>query len=287
MNKAYSLVIACYLLALAAAWLVLPFTVDYPVLLRIFIADVAATIVVFAFSAVYRNSSFYDPYWSVVPVVFAGYFLWLADELNFRQLLVGLVIVIWGLRLTGNWLYTWRGLAHEDWRYVMLRDKSGIFWWPLSFVGVHLIPTVVVFLGCIPLYVAMVTGQQALGLLDGLALAVGLGSVWLEYQSDVELHRFRRHRTTSTEVLREGLWRFCRHPNYLGELGIWLSVFLFGYAAAGGTDAWMLSGPVVMLILFAFVSIPMIENKLLEDKPDYAAWKQRSFALLPLSFLRR
>lgn len=286
MTKAYLLLALSYILAIVAAGITLIFVADYHPLIQILIADIVATLVVFAFSFTFKNSSFYDPYWSVIPIVIASYLLYLAGEIDVRRILVFLIILIWGIRLTANFLYTWRGLSHEDWRYVELREFAGPLWWPLSLLGVHLTPTIIVFLGCIPLYGAIVTGEEALNAYDALALAVGVLGIWLEFQSDVELHRFRRARASREEVLDRGLWRLCRHPNYLGELGIWLSVFLFGYAALGQADKWMVAGPVAMFVLFAVVSIPMIERKLDRDKPGYEAYKARTFALIPLSFVK-
>ena len=284
LKQARALVAVSYVLALVAAWACLPFVAGYPVLVQVLIADVIATAVIFAFSVGFKNSSFYDAYWSVIPIAIAGYFLWLPGDADaVRQVLVCTVVVLWGVRLTVNWAYGWTGLDHVDWRYVNLESLAGRLWWPLSFLGVHLFPTIVVFLGCIPLYAALTTGAQPLNWIDGAAFGVGLLSVWIEYQADVELHRFRATRSSRQEVLNTGLWRWCRHPNYLGEIGFWLSVFLFGYAATGVVDAWHVSGIISMALLFLIVSIPMIENKLLEDKPDYALYRQQTFALIPLS----
>ena len=286
MTKDYGLLILSYVLAFIAAAFTLQYVAGFHVLIQILIADIAATVVIFLFSFLFRNASFYDPYWSLIPIVIGGYLVSIAGEVDGRQIMVCTVVLLWGVRLTGNFLYGWRGLDHEDWRYTNLKAFSGVYWWPLNFVGVHMVPTLVVFLACIPLYAAIVTGSQPLNLYDGLALLLGMASIWLEFFSDVQLHRFRRNRQSSSEVLDQGLWRLCRHPNYLGELGVWLSVFLFGYAAAGEADRWMTIGPVAMFVLFAVVSIPMIETKLIADKPDYAAYKARTFALIPLSFLR-
>ncbi len=79
----------------------------------------------------------------------------------------------------------------------------------------------------------------------------------------------------------------CRHPNYLGEIGFWFSVYFFGYAALGHGDPWMEAGPVAMVLLFVIVSMPMIEKKLTEAKPGYEAYRKSTFALLPLSRLRQ
>ena len=287
MTKAYILICVSYLLALAAAWITLAFVADYHLMIQVLIADVVATIVIFAFSVVFKNSSFYDAYWSVIPMVIVGYLISLQTDAELiRQLMLALVILLWGFRLTANWAYTWSGLDHVDWRYVNLQKKAGLLWWPLSFTGVHLYPTILVFLGCIPMYHALVIGTQPINGFDYLALTVGLVSVWIEYQSDRELHRFRDVRHSRTEVLDTGLWSLCRHPNYLGEIGVWVSVLLFGYAAVGYADYWMLAGSAAMILLFTIVSIPMIEKKLIEDKPGYVAYKAKTFSLIPLSKLR-
>ena len=78
----------------------------------------------------------------------------------------------------------------------------------------------------------------------------------------------------------------CRHPNYLGEIGVWVSVLLFGCAAVGYADYWMLAGSAAMILLFTIVSIPIIEKKLIEDEPGYADYKAKSLSLIPLSRLR-
>ena len=287
MTKAYILICVSYLLALAAAWITLAFVADYHLMIQVLIADVVATIVIFAFSVVFKNSSFYDAYWSVIPMVIVGYLISLQTDAELiRQLMLALVILLWGFRLTANWAYTWSGLDHVDWRYVNLQKKAGLLWWPLSFTGVHLYPTILVFLGCIPMYHALVIGTQPINGFDYLALTVGLVSVWIEFQSDRELHRFRDVRHSRTEVLDTGLWSLCRHPNYLGEIGVWVSVLLFGYAAVGYADYWMLAGSAAMILLFTIVSIPMIEKKLIEDKPGYLAYKAKTFSLIPLSRLR-
>ena len=287
MTRAHWLVLVSYLAALATGWLALQYFSHLDLLPRLLIADVLATVVIFAVSLTCRNSSVYDPYWSVIPVAMVAWLVLQPGEAAAgRQLLVAIVVGAWGVRLTANWLYTWRGLDHVDWRYVNLEAQAGVFWWPLSFLGVHLMPTLIVLLACTPLVPALVTGDAPLNLIDGAALVLGLASIWLEFQADRELHRFRAGRSSRAAVLDTGLWSWCRHPNYLGEIGFWVAVFGFGYASTGYPERWMSAGPVVMFGLFALVSIPMIERKLLADKPDYAAYRERTFALLPFSRLR-
>lgn len=284
MNKAYLLVLCSYVMALVAASFVLFLTPDLHLLLRILIADVAGTVVVFIFSLLYKNSSFYDPYWSIVPLFILLYMLFHSTANDWiREILVSSIIILWGLRLTINWLYTWKGLDHIDWRYTLLKEKSGIFWMPVNFFGIHLIPTIIVFMACTPVYSVTVSGTNQLNFLDIAAFCLGLFSVWIEFQADRELHQFRSVRIDSSQVLNTGLWSWCRHPNYLGELGFWTSVFLFGAASGNGFNLLTISGLTIMLLLFIFVSIPLIEDKLSVDKPGYHQYKARTFSLLPLS----
>jgi len=280
-RRDFGVIITGYLAAAAAAAAVVMLLDTHP-LLEVLIADALATVVIFGCSLGTGNSSFYDPYWSVAPPLIAVALLMAdGDADTGRQVLVCALLLLWSVRLTANWAYGWQGLGHEDWRYRDLARTAGRLWWPLSFLGVHGFPTILVWIGCIALYPALTVGTQPLGWLDGIALAIGLASVWLEHAADRSLHRFRAARSSPAEVLDTGVWAWCRHPNYLGEIGFWIALFVFGVAAWGGVYPWSWLGPVSMVALFLSVSIPMIERKLTRDKPAYAAYRHRTRMLVP------
>ena len=244
------------------------------------LADLLATVVVFSFSLAFRNSSFYDVYWSVAPPLLVGYW-WLSGDGELARVLVVFVIVLtWAIRLTGNWVKSWRGLDHEDWRYPKIHDATGRLYWPVSFLGIHLVPTIVVFIGCLPLFIVTHASVRMLNVWDGVAFAVGTGAVYLEARADRELSNFRQSRTSEAEVLDQGVWAWCRHPNYLGEIGFWVALGLFGYAA-NPTLWWNWAGVVVMVVLFLGVSIPLIDAQLLASKPAYADYRRRVWSLVP------
>ena len=252
------------------------------------IADVLATIVVFGFSRAYGNSSFYDPFWSVIPPLLAIYW-WAEGEPGgdrTRIILVVAVILVWAVRLTGNWVRGFPGLHHEDWRYPMLRDGAGRWEAAVDFLGIHLFPTLQVFAAMLAVYVAVVTGTRGLGWLDVVAVVVGLGAVLLEAVSDLQMQRFARSAQPGA-VMDQGLWAWSRHPNYLGELGFWLSMALFGFAAGPGHQWWVFLGLVAMVAMFEGASIPMMEKRSLERRPAYADVVARVPRLLPRPPRRR
>ena len=191
------------------------------------------------------------------------------------------------IRLSHNWARGWQGLDHEDWRYVDLRASTGPWWWLVNLLGIQLMPTVLVFIGCISLSVIANSVSpdfnQSLTFWDLLATGIGWAALWMEHSADSALHRFKRDAAPG-DLLRSGVWSWCRHPNYTGEIGFWVALYVYAIAANGhfGTAfAW--TGPVVMLVLFVFISIPMIDKRMARNRPGYAAHMATSFALIPIS----
>ncbi len=246
-------------------------------------ADVAATLAIFACSWLYRNSSFYDAYWSVAPPLIGLYWWWNAAPgvaSSMRAAIVFALVLAWAVRLTWNWARGWEGLHHEDWRYLRLQQQTGAAYWGVSLLGIHGMPTLIVFLGCLPLYPALAAGSRPFGALDVLACAVTGGAIWLEARADQQLLRFRREPRDSQAILTTGLWAHSRHPNYLGEMGFWWGLFLFGWSA--DPDAWWTGvGAVAITAMFRFVSLPIIEQRMNERRPGYAAWSASTPLVVP------
>ncbi|WP_142274676.1 DUF1295 domain-containing protein [Mycobacterium scrofulaceum] len=268
-SRSLAIVAVAYIVAIAAGAGWLAWGPATGVLwLDTLVADVVATLTVFAFSRAYRNSSFYDAYWSVIPPLLTCYWWSEAGTSRLRCWLVAVLVVVWSIRLTANWVYGFPGLHHEDWRYGMFRERAGSWEFAVDLVAIHLIPTLQVFAGMLPVYVCLTRGGDDVGWLTALAFVVGLSAVALESAADWQLHRFVRHRQ-SGEVMDRGLWGWSRHPNYFGEFGFWVALALFGVAAAPADAWWLFGGALAMLAMFLGASIPMMEKRSLERRPDY------------------
>ncbi len=270
-TKSLSLVGAAYVIAIGVAtvWLTWGPTTGR-LWLDTFIADVLATLVVFVFSRLYRNSSCYDAYWSVAPPLLMFYW-WSQSGPGVDQLrcwLVAVVVVLWAVRLTANWVYGFPGLHHEDWRYPMFRERAGRWEFLVDLIAIHLIPTMQVFAGMLPVYVAVTRPGSGLVWLTGIAFILGLAAVTVELVADVQLHRFVRDRRPG-EVMDRGLWSWSRHPNYFGEFSFWVALALFGIAASPSDAWWLVLGSLAMLGMFLGASIPMMETRSLQRRPGY------------------
>ncbi len=285
--KAFAWVALAYVVAGVIAYGVGLFLAvrDIPPIAVAFIADVVATVVVFAFSLAFRNSSFYDPYWSVAPIPIAIYFSAQpqAIEASFlRQFVVVTLVTIWGCRLTYNWARGWTGLDHEDWRYRDIKEKTGRLYWPVSFVGIHMMPTLWVFFGCLPLYPALMFGSRPFGPLDVIAALITFGAIRLEAEADKQLVAFRASGPPPEAVLDTGVWAWSRHPNYFGEMSFWWGLWLFGFAADPYSWRWTILGAVSITLMFRFVSLPLIERRMAEKRPStFADVQQRVSLVVP------
>ena len=249
---------------------------DLPWWLSLLIADVAATVVTFIFSVIFGNASVYDPYWSVQPPVILIAFA-IGKELTVLGVLLLIVVSFWAIRLTANWAYTFANLNHQDWRYTMLKEKTGIFYPVINFVGIHMVPTLVVY-GCIlPAVWAVINGVNV-NFGSVLFLCLALGAATMQGIADVQMHKFRKNRNAS--FIRIGLWKYSRHPNYLGEILMWWGVALSVICAA--PNAWYLAvGALANTVLFFTVSIPMADGRQ-SRKEGFAEYKKQTRMLLPI-----
>jgi steroid 5-alpha reductase family enzyme len=267
-------VLVTYVLACAVAWLVMSAfpTGSVAGLASGLLASVAVT---FAASLRYGNGSVFDPWWSVLPPVAA---LHLVHAWTPLAVACVLVVFVWAVRLTMNWAVGWRGLAHEDWRYLMMYERAPVPRWLTLLVGVQLVPAVFVTLGCLPLIPALTKGDS-LGFLGGAAAALGFFAAGLELAADEQRRGFAAAKPGA--LMDAGLWQWCRHPNYLGEILFWVSLWLFGVAASPADFAWTALGPLAIAGLFVFASIPMMDARSAERRPGWQEYAARTPALLP------
>ena len=267
--RAFLIVIVAYLLAGAAAvGTCILFHAQSPIVI-VASADLIATIVIFIFSAITDNSSMYDPYWSVAPVFIALFWLLQPGSNGFanpRHVLIFVLVCLWAIRLTTNWATQWHGLGHQDWRYQDIQKQTGSMYWPVSFLGIHLMPTILVFLGSLALWPTLSDRNTQLTWLDIVAALVTLTAVIIEGAADLQMRRFRSKPDSAKQVIPPGLWSASRHPNYFGEVLFWWGLYLFVPLAYPGFW-WAIAGPIAILLLFLGISIPIMERHLLAGQP--------------------
>ena len=283
MKRTYSkwcsvaLIAAIYTLAGVGGWLLFSWLTAQSMqpILALLLADVLATIVVWAFGLLYENVSVYDPYWSVFPPV--AFLLW-AFHTGVWSVPVILLLIAswyWGWRLTRNWAITFKGIGHEDWRYTKYRDRHPVVFHTINFFGLNMMPTLVVFAAMLPGLKLFEVATPA-NILTYFGCIVCIASATIQLIADKQSHDFRA--AHPGKVCNVGLWKHGRHPNYFGEIQFWWGIWIM-YASLNGIDMFI-GGAIAMTALFLGISIPLMEKRQLANKPDYAEYRKQTRILI-------
>ena len=271
------IITSIYIMA-AAIGLGVYMLMPFPFWAKLLIADVLCTVFVFIFSLIFKNASVYDPYWSVQPIVIVLFFA-CGHKLTLPSLLLLVSILYWGIRLTGNWAYTFGGLEHQDWRYTQLRQSSGKLYPLVNFAGIHMFPTVVVFLCILPALYVM-NENPAFSPMCIIGAAISFGAVLLQLVADTQMHRYRRDRRTP--FMEQGLWKKARHPNYLGEILMWWGVAVYCIALLG-FRWYLILGAAVNHLMFLFISVPLADRRQAK-REGYEQYREGKNMLVPFRF---
>jgi len=243
----------------------------------------------YAISLVQRSSWLIDLFWTLLPVLLAGFYFAhpFAVSNPLRVVLAGTPLLIWSLRLTGNYFRreSWRFGLREDWRYAKMRADRPHFWFEQFFV-VQLAQHGMLIGLSLPFY-SVAFHSDAVGGWDYLACAGALLGIAVAGTADNQLDRFMRGNEARVRrgeppivLLETGIWRYSRHPNYFGEQLFWWSTAVFGIALG---QPWVAIGTAYNSCVLAGVTI-MTERRMLavpRRAAAYAEYRRRTSVWLP------
>lgn len=249
-------------------------------IIRMLLADVVATLFVFGFGLWINNSSVYDPYWSVIPpIILFAFVLILKVRITLGSAMLLAGIVLWAARLTYNWYLNWDDFTSQDWRYSMIREKQPKIWFLSNLFGINLMPTLIVYIQLIGA-TRLLTLEPGFDPLILLGFLMTLSAALIQFVADRQMMHFRLTHQGQKACIEEGLWKISRHPNYFGEVWLWWGVWVMGFGATRTLDLTIIA-PILMSALFLFISIPMMEKKILATRPQYQSYRERVSILVP------
>ena len=271
-NGSLFLVFIYYISSFYLAYLLIK-NIDLNGWLLILAWHIFATLIIFIFSNIHKNSSIYDPFWHVAPIPIVFY---TADQSTLPVMELYLVLsafLFWSLRLTYNWYLNWTNLDHEDFRYIDLKNNNRFLAFINDLFGIHLIPTLIVNASLYPIYIALTSDSLSNLVYVGFILIIV--AVTVQYISDDQMRKFRKDDKNFGKTMKYGLWKYSRHPNYFGEVSFWFGIYLFALAS-GETSILLLACPMLMLALFVFISCPMMDNRSLKKRSDYREYMKKT-----------
>jgi len=226
-----------------------------------------------------RTERYYDLVGSLTYLSLIACGVLLADPDPRGWLLAGMAAV-WALRL-GSFLFLRIHRAGSDRRFDEVKQDFGQFLmaWTLQALWVFLTL-------CCALTAITTNGAQPLGAwaaVGGLIWVVGFG---IEVAADRQKSAFRKNPANAGRFISSGLWAWSRHPNYCGEIVLWVGVALIALPALSGWQHVTFVSPVFVYLLLTRISgIPPLERRAEEkwgDDPGYRAYVERT----PVLWLR-
>lgn len=221
-----------------------------------------------------------DPYWTVIPLMLVCYYAThpLASFNLWRSRIVILLTFMWSLRLSHNYFRreNWQWGAREDWRFTDMRKQYGKNWWWVSFFAIYFAQQIFLAGLSLPFY-TIHTVEAAWSIWDFVAVVVCMAGIIVAYYADTQLHEFA---TKNAELkacgkpilptLESGLWKYSRHPNYLGEQLWWWGLGIFAWSLGQG---WTFVGAFVNTLCLAYVTA-LVEERMLKQPFRAEAYRQ-------------
>lgn len=251
----------------------------------VLVLDVVATLFIWVVGLMIRNASIYDPYWSVFPPIILLF--WLVKfqiPLTLAGGVLLLTVIIWSVRLTYNFIINFDGFSYQDWRYIMFKEKNPKLWLVTNLFGINLMPTLIVLIQLFAGYLIL-TSSASVTILFLLGAFVSLMAAAVQFVSDKQMKDFRENHAEQKAVMKKGLWAYSRHPNYFGEVSFWWGLWIMYVGITGQIDFFLIP-PILMTMLFVFISIPMMEKKILRTRPEYKEIQEKISMLLPVFWKR-
>ncbi|MBT3981487.1 MAG: DUF1295 domain-containing protein [Bacteriovoracaceae bacterium] len=249
-------------------------------LLNYFVFCIVYFLVFFLISVLRDDYSSVDSGWSigiVLSTLLTYYFK--TEAQTFYSKIIIFLVFIWGARLSLHRLV--RNIRDgEDFRYQNLRIKWPKFFKTQIFFKVFLVQAILQFVVILPLIVGLNSPLPKIKFRFSLGIIVFIIGFAIESISDFQLFSFKSLKKNHKKVLSSGMWKWCRHPNYLGEITLWWGIFLCCYTK---NYKWIYTGPMMLTLFIAKISgVPLIERRFSHNK-DYQLYKDRTGSIFPIS----
>ncbi len=235
---------------------------------------------IWVLSVYLKNVSIIDIFWGLSFALVTTFYFLVTPGFPSRKLIIFILVVIWGLRLTFYLL--WRNWGKpEDYRYQEFRKRYGEnrYWW-FSYFQVFLLQGFLVWLISAPLLaVNYYTVPGPLNFLDYSGIVVWIVGITFEAGGDWQLARFKMKPENKGKLLTSGLRKYTRHPNYFGDAAVWWGFALLSVAA--GSYLPVLSSVLMTWLIIKVSGVSMLEKAMINTKPGFEEYIQRTSSFIP------
>ncbi|MGI9545184.1 MAG: DUF1295 domain-containing protein [Cyclobacteriaceae bacterium] len=225
-----------------------------------------------------KNNSIVDIGWGLGFVMVAIITLIAYSPPSDRAWIVTILTSLWGLRLAIYIFKRNRG-KEEDFRYKQWREDWGDQVMANSFFRIFMLQGLLMFAISLPIILVNGSDHPGLNYLDLVGSALWVIGFGFEVIGDNQMSRFKADLSNKGKIMKYGLWRYTRHPNYFGEAVLWWGIFVISFSIG---KIWLsVISPLLITYLLTRVSgVPMLEKKY-KDNPEYQNYVATTNAFIP------
>lgn len=225
-----------------------------------------------------HDNSIADVGWGIGFILIALSSFYLSPDRSVRSVIVTVLVLIWGVRISYYLIQRSWGRA-EDSRYQALRASWGERQALKAFLIVFVLQGILMLIIGYPIMLVNFMPPVSVGIPEMAAIALWcIGMLW-EALGDYQLAQFMQNPLNRGRIMKEGLWRYTRHPNYFGESLMWSAIFLIALPVAYGWSA-IVSPLMLTFILLKVSGVPLAE-KPFENNPEYQQYKRETNTFFP------
>ena len=198
---------------------------------------------------------------------------------SIRSILLMVLVLIWAIRL-GTYLFLRIRKEGEDRRFKEIKKSPSRFLLTWTLQGLWVSFTLAAALAAIT-----VTNEVDFGIIGLIGLLIWIIGFGFEAIADYQKNKFRSNPGNKGKFIKSGLWSISRHPNYFGEILLWVGIAIIALPTLEGWRWLTLISPVFVTLLLTKVSgVPLLEKRADEKwggQEDYEEYKKNTPVLIP------
>ena len=220
-------------------------------------------------SYLYRTEHYFDLVGSLTHLTLIVVALVGSSDLDLRSIIVSVIVGVWAVRL-GSFLFLRAQKSGGDGRFDTIKHHPGTFfsWWSIQALWV-------LVTGSCSLVIITSAERETFGWVAVLGLALWAAGFLIEVLADRQKTQFRSVPKNSNTFIRSGLWAWSRHPNYFGEIVLWIGVAVLAIPLLSGWKFIALISPIFVFVLLTRISgIPILERRSIQRWGDDVAYQE-------------
>ena len=229
---------------------------DLPLVKNLILLIFSIQWIIFIPAYIFQTEKFFDLTGSITYLTTVLAALYITDSGKIADYVIVLCIVIWAIRL-GSFLFMRIHKAGEDRRFREIKTNFTRFFMTWTLQGMWVSMCLLCVLTALSSYSGIIMNNV---FYIGLLIFI-LGFI-IEVVADHQKTVFRKDLNNKDKFISTGLWSYSRHPNYFGEILLWLGIAVMSFSSLEGFQYFTLISPIFVYILLVYISgIRMLENQ--------------------------